>query len=117
MSIFARIFRWDQGRKKSGYDKMFLCEVIWPVKFDVYLLRFSEGCRILPHTATVESGKYYRLDIILKKSDKGGKFLCDNPIYQSNRIKVFRPDISEHQVSKVVKGTRYLLSVGWVRNS
>jgi hypothetical protein len=38
-----------------------------------------------------------------------------NPIYSSSRIKLFRPDQSEHSVTKVRGGSRYVLSIGWVR--
>lgn len=38
--------------------------------------------------------------------------MCESPIYESARIKLFRPDVSKHAVSKVIKGNRYLLSIG-----
>jgi hypothetical protein len=115
MSLSKKIFRWERGRQKSGYDKMCLCWAMWPIKFDAYLLKFPEGSEIQPHTDQVVSGKHYRLNIVIKNAKIGGEFLCSNPIFETKWIKLFRPDISEHQVSKIVKGTRYLLSIGWLK--
>jgi hypothetical protein len=117
MSFLSRLFRWERGRQKSGYDKMLLCGVWWPIKFDMYLLKFPEGSEIAPHTDAVKSGKHYRLNIVLKEAVKGGEFICENSIFETKRIKLFRPDVCEHQVSKIVKGNRYIFSVGWVINT
>lgn len=117
MSFVARLFRWDRGRQKTGYHKMLLCGARWPIKFDTYLLRFPEGNEIKPHTDKVASGQHYRLNIVIKNADVGGDFICSNTLFESAHIKFFRPDISEHQVSKILKGNRYLLSIGWVKNT
>jgi len=106
--------RWQKGRQNSGYDKMFLLGMRWPKPFDMYLLRFPEGSEIAPHTDTVESGAHHRLNVILKHAREGGEFVCSNAIIDSQRIKYFRPDISEHSVTRVNKGCRYVFSVGWV---
>ena len=68
MSSLRRLFRWERGRQKSGYDKMLICGAYWPIKFDTYLLRFPKGSEIKPHTDTVKSGKHYRLNIVLKSA-------------------------------------------------
>ncbi|MCF2829585.1 MULTISPECIES: 2OG-Fe(II) oxygenase [unclassified Pseudoalteromonas] len=117
MSTLRKLFRWERGRQKSGYDKMLICGAYWPIKFDTYLLRFPKGSEIKPHTDTVKSGKHYRLNIVLRSARVGGEFICSNPIFETKRIKFFRPDISEHQVTKVQEGNRYLLSIGWVKNT
>lgn len=117
MSIFNKLYRWERGRQKSGYDKMLLCSAKWPIKFDTYLLKFPQGSEIAPHTDKVKSGKHYRLNIVLKNANEGGEFICVNPIFETNAIKFFRPDVCVHQVSKIKKGTRYLLSIGWVSNN
>lgn len=114
MSFLKKLFRWERGRQQSGYDKMLLCGAIWPIKFDTYLIRFPKGSEIAPHTDVVQSGKHYRLNIVLKKAKVGGEFICSNPIFETKRIKLFRPDVSEHQVTKVEEGNRYIFSVGWV---
>lgn len=115
MSFLKSLFRWERGRQKTGYDKMLLCGAYWPIKFDMYLLRFPEGSEIPAHTDTVETGKHFRLNIIIKNAKEGGNFICDSPIFETKRIKLFRPDISEHEVSKIIAGSRYLLSIGWIR--
>ncbi|WP_249348072.1 2OG-Fe(II) oxygenase [Pseudoalteromonas aurantia] len=94
---------------------MLLAGAYWLIKFDCYLLRFKEGSEIPPHRDKVSKGKHYRLNIIIKAAKSGGQFLCENPIYESSRVKLFRPDKSEHSVSKVESGNRYLLSIGWVK--
>lgn len=96
---------------------MLLCGRYWPLPFDIYLLRFPEGCEIPPHRDEVKTGRHYRLNIVLKHAKVGGEFYCESPIFERARIKLFRPDICEHSVSKVEKGKRYLLSLGWVRDS
>jgi hypothetical protein len=114
MSIIKKLFRWERGRQLSGYDKMLLCGAVWPIKFDAYILKFPTGSEIHAHKDEVRVGKHYRLNVVLKPAEVGGEFSCLNPIFETKRIKLFRPDVSEHQVSKIEKGTRYLLSIGWV---
>lgn len=113
----ANAFRWRRGRQGTGYDKMLLLTARWPVPFDSYLLRFPEGTEIPPHTDPVEAGRHYRLNLVLRMPGSGGQFVCQNPIYASRRIKFFRPDQSEHSVTKVLGGSRYVLSVGWLMGS
>jgi hypothetical protein len=107
------MINWDVGRQQSGYLKKLILSSKIPLPFDVYLLKFPTGAEIKTHTDKVESGKHYRLNIILKKS-VGGDFICQNPIINFSRIKFFRPDISEHAVTKIISGTRYVLSIGFV---
>ncbi|CAM3948066.1 hypothetical protein [Pseudoalteromonas byunsanensis] len=113
--MLSHWLQWQKGRQLSGYDKMLLAGAYWPIKFDCYLLRFPVGSEIPPHKDEVSKGKHYRLNIVLKEAKSGGQFICKNPIYETSRVKFFRPDKSEHSVTKVVSGNRYLLSVGWIR--
>ncbi len=107
-------FRWRSGRQGTGYDKMLLMQGRLPLPFDFYLLRFPCGTEIGPHTDRVESGDHYRLNLILKPAHRGGEFRCADPIFANRRIKLFRPDRSEHSVTRIEVGTRYVLSLGWV---
>jgi hypothetical protein len=116
-SFFAKAFRWQRGRQLTGYDKMLLFESLWPLPWDLYLLRFTEGAEIAAHTDPVSIGAHHRLNIVLREAGEGGQFQCAQPLYESRRIKYFRPDLSEHSVTKVTRGTRYVLSVGWVRRA
>lgn len=113
-NYLKKLYRWEKGRQKTGYDKMLLGGFLWPIPVDVYLLKFSEGQEIPPHTDAVNNGKHFRLNLVLKSAKQGGEFKCEAPIFETNRIKLFRPDKSEHSVTQVVKGQRYLLSIGWV---
>lgn len=110
-----RFFRWVPGRQQTGYDKMLLITALWPLPFDCYLLRFKPGQGVPPHVDQVEDGRHYRLNLVLRQARAGGEFVCDKLIYESRRIKLFRPDIAEHSVSEVTEGSRYVLSIGWVR--
>ena len=114
-NYFRNVLRWQRGRQDSGYDKMLLLQSLWPLPLDVYLLRFPTGSQIQPHVDRVESGAHYRLNLVIQRARAGGEFACSNAIHDSPRIKLFRPDICEHSVSRVDSGTRYVLSVGWVR--
>ena len=107
---------WQSGRQNSGYLKMLLLTLKWPIKFDLYLLKFPEGSKVLAHKDEVGKGKHYRINLIVKQAQEGGTFKCENPIYESSRIKFFRPDIDIHEVSEIRKGSRYLLSIGWIKN-
>lgn len=93
---------------------MLLLTAPWPIPFDMYLIRYPEGSEIPPHTDPVQSGRHYRLNVILKSPKSGGEFRCEKPIYSSSRVKLFRPDVCEHCVTRVVGGNRYVLSIGWV---
>jgi len=110
----ANWFRWRRGRQESGYEKMLILVNPFLLPFDFYVLRFREGSEIPPHTDPVSEKKHYRLNLVLKHARKGGHFSCANPIYESRRIKLFRPDLNEHSVSRINEGTRYVLSIGWV---
>jgi hypothetical protein len=110
----AVAFRWQRGRQGTGYDKMLLLTAPWPIAFDSYLLRYPEGSESPPHTDPVEAGRHYRLNIILRSPRAGGEFVCAAPLFASRRVKLFRPDACEHSVTRVVGGSRYVLSIGWV---
>ena len=106
---------WSKGRQNTGYEKIKLISCSWPVLFDSYLIRYRIGDGIPPHVDEVSSGEHHRLNIVLWGAGEGGEFICDSTLYESPRIKYFRPDIAEHSVTKVTKGSRYVLSIGWLK--
>jgi hypothetical protein len=112
--LLRTAFRWQTGRQKSGYDKMLLLQSWWPLPFDLYLLRYPEGSEVKPHVDAVSFGRHYRLNVVVKRAAAGGEFQCASPIVSTRRIKLFRPDVCEHSVSRVTQGSRYVLSLGWV---
>jgi hypothetical protein len=106
--------KWTRGRQETGYEKMLLATARWPLRFDCYLIRYPVGSAIPPHTDPVRAGKHFRLNVVLKRSLAGGEFVCTSPIFETARIKLFRPDACEHSVTEVVGSPRYVLSIGWV---
>lgn len=107
--------RWQKGRQASGYDKLLLMKMTWPVSIDCYLLRFPQGSEVPLHKDPVSQGRHFRLNLIIKNAAKGGEFQCEQCLINRPRIKLFRPDLHEHAVSRVEKGRRWVLSVGWLR--
>lgn len=109
--------KWQKGRQESGYDKMLLATAKWPVPFDFYLLKFPTGSKINTHVDPVATGmKHYRINIIIWRAIKGGEFVSEQTIVDWPRIKLFRPDVVPHSVTRVEEGTRYVLSIGWLRH-
>ena len=109
-----RWLRWQKGRQNTGYDKLLIAINPFVVPFDCYLLRFPEGSEIPPHRDPIKSGRHYRLNVIIKRSPSGRRVHLRQSHLQSARVNVFRSDVSMHSVSRVVGGTRYVLSIGWV---
>ncbi len=108
------LFRWKAGRQNTGYEKMLLLVNPFLLPFDLYILRFKPGTEIPTHTDPVDKKRHYRLNIVLRQARSGGDFICAEPIFETRRIKLFRPDVSPHSVTKIQCGTRYVLSLGWV---
>ena len=106
--------RWVRGRQETGYDKMLLLATPFPVRLDAYLLRYPQGSQIPPHTDPVAAGRHYRLNVVVRQAREGGEFVCRGAPWRWGRVALFRPDRSEHAVTRVVSGQRYVLSVGWV---
>lgn len=111
----SNLLRWQTGRQQTGYEKLLIAKNAFIFPFDCYLLRYKKGAEVPNHKDPVSNKKHYRINIILKNAKKGGQFICKGPIFENSRIKLFRPDISEHAVTKITAGTRYVLSIGWVR--
>lgn len=103
--------RWEEGRQGSGYFKLKLFAFS---RLDLYLLKFPKGSSIPPHVDQVTHGRHFRLNFIISFFHVGGEFNCKDPIFETKRVKLFRPDISMHSVTRVQKGTRYVISLGWV---
>ena len=114
-TYLSNLLRWRSGRQETGYEKMLLLANPFLVPFDCYLLRFKQGSGIPEHSDPVDGKRHYRLNIVLRQAAEGGQFVCEEPIYESNRIKLFRPDKTRHSVTTVRRGVRYVLSIGWVR--
>jgi hypothetical protein len=104
----------DAAQRNPGCALRARRRAAWPLGFDSYLIRYPEGSEISPHVDPVQAGRHYRLNIVLKAPRAGGEFICATPIFATKRIKLFRPDACEHSVTRVIGGSRYVLSIGWV---
>jgi len=109
-----KYFKWINGRQNSGYKKILLATLCWPVAFDCYIIKYEIGSFIPNHKDPVSGKNHFRLNILLKKSSLGGDFVCEKTILNWSRLKLFRPDRYYHSVSKIVSGNRYVLSIGWL---
>lgn len=106
--------KWEKGRQKSGYEKLKIFESKF-LKFDCYLLKFKTGAFIDKHTDPVQGHKHYRFNLNLNAGYVGGNPIVYGKCILKNRFfYLFRPDIVLHEVSKVEKGVRYTLSIGWL---
>ena len=108
---------WNIGRQNTGYKKLTIfnkkINLFNFYGFDTYIIKYIDGNYIPKHIDEVKFGKHYRINIILKKCE-GGEFICKNyKSYLNGRIIFFRPDLEEHEVT-VCKGTRLILSIGWL---
>ncbi len=107
--------RWQAGRQPGGYEKRALFIGPLGLPIDAYLIRYPQGSEIAPHVDPVAAGKrHYRLNVVLRAADEGGEFVCAATLFASARVKLFRPDIAEHAVARIVRGSRLVLSVGWL---
>lgn len=107
---------WQEGRQGSGYFKLKLLESKL-FKFDIYLLKFPVYSYIDWHVdPSVEGYEHHRLNLVLKKAE-GGVFLKFGYPETNSRINKFRPDLVRHSVTEVTKGTRWVLSFGWLRKN
>jgi hypothetical protein len=105
------MFKWIEGRQKSGYFKMKLAEFSWPFGFDTYLLKFETGVSVPEHIDPVTGKKHYRMNLTIRNPISGGTFVCENSILNLPRLKLFRPDKYKHSLT-TVEGTLIMLSIG-----
>ena len=85
-------------------------------RFAVYLVHYSTGHAIMPHVDMVAEGRLYKLNCILVKPQAGGEFRCEKTILNLfGRVVLFRPDLYQHAVSRIERGSRWLLSVAVTR--
>lgn len=108
--------RWQRGRQKTGYDKLLVLALRWPLPMDIHLLKYPDGVGIPPHRDPVPGQRHFRANLVLRKSTGGGCFVCENPLFESERLNVFRSDLSTHSVEPIVGKARWVLSIGWLRS-
>jgi len=85
-------------------------------RLSIYLVRYSAGHAIVPHVDMVSEGRLYKLNCVLIKPASGGEFSCERNIFSLfGRLVLFRPDLYRHQVSRIERGRRWLLSFALTR--
>ncbi len=84
-------------------------------RLTVNLVTYPEGHHVLKHHDPVGYGSYYKLNFVLKKPSEGGVFRVQRAIFSLfNRVILFRPDLYDHSVSTIVRGSRVLLSIAFI---
>lgn len=114
--MLKNFFVWKEGRQGSGYYKMLLAQSSILFCWDLYLIKFPEKSFITDHKDPVKNKRHFRLNFVLSKAKSGGIFVCEDRglLFDKNRITLFGPDIALHSVTKIDKGTRYVLSFGFI---
>ncbi|MGH7241018.1 MAG: 2OG-Fe(II) oxygenase [Candidatus Saccharimonadales bacterium] len=128
-----RWLRWQTGRQGTGYQKLLLLESKL-LHIDAWILKYGVGAHIPMHNDPIPGRKHWRVNVVLWEAQEGGgptmAHVNDgktnpNPIWWRPRIgrrwtlskyvrvAVFRSDLCNHCVSKIEKGTRIVLSLGW----
>ncbi|BES73124.1 hypothetical protein RE428_41420 [Marinobacter nanhaiticus D15-8W] len=87
-------------------------------RLNIYLVRYPEGHRVRRHLDMVSEGCLYKLNCVLVKPKVGGEFICDKNLFNlANRLILFRPDLHQHEVSRIEQGSRWLLSFAFNRSA
>ena len=85
-------------------------------RLNIYLVRYSQGHSILPHLDMVSAGRLFKFNWVLIKPEAGGEFICERTLFNLfGRFILFRPDLYQHQVSRIERGQRWLLSFEFAR--
>ena len=86
-------------------------------RLSVYLVRYPEGHKVVPHVNMVYEGRLYKLNCVLVEPKTGGEFVCEKNVFNLfGRVILFRPDLYQHRVSKIERGNRWLLSFALTQN-
>lgn len=87
---------------------------------DCYIIRYPEGSCIPEHKddAPMQT-EHHRINCLLQAAEQGGVLTVAESTFSlaAGDAYLFRPDLSVHSVSTVTKGTRYLLTMGILREA
>ena len=84
---------------------------------DAYFLRCGPGVSVPPHTDPSRPElEHHRLNVVLSTAHEGGDVTIDGEKveWEPGDALIFRPDLSNHEVSTVKSGQRLIWSVGCV---
>jgi hypothetical protein len=105
------MWKWGKDRYHTGYD---IFTIFFSKCFDCYFFKYHEGSYIPRHKDPSSGRRVYRLNVVLKKPDEGGEFVCNKMIWSwKDRVFLFRADTSYHYVTPIEKGSRWLFSLGF----
>ena len=107
------LFKWNKGRQATGYDVFTLIQSEY-LALDCHILKYPTDSCIKPHVDKSEGGKHYRLNVELWSAKQGGKFKGQTIFSIFDKVHFVRPDKCEHEVTKIEKGSRWVLSIGKV---
>ena len=111
------LFSWVAGVVGTGFSIFTIARVIkrTPIPFAIYLLRYPTGAYIPAHRDVRTKKRMFHLIVTLTRPP-GGVFISENVLFKWGPFVLFRPDLSTHSVTPVLKGTRYVLLIGWALN-
>ncbi len=85
--------------------------LLYTRRLAINLVTYREGHSVPAHIDNVETGQYYKLNVVIVKPKEGGVFQTDGLIFSvMNRIFLFRPDLYSHSVTQIQHGKRVVLS-------
>lgn len=106
-----KMWRWGNDKFATGY-RIFTLFHSKTLGIDLYLFRYPEGSFIPKHKDPKTNGPTTRINLELRKAQQGGVFKCKRKWSLFDRLHVFRADRDYHSVSKIEKGSRWVLSLG-----
>jgi hypothetical protein len=114
-------FRWRFGRQGGGYSVLTLFSSK-RLRLDVHLIRMRQGDAVPWHIDPAPEGfKHFRFNFILRRPKLGGWFEARGPtdalLVRTSRAMLFRADTLEHRVTAIERGSRLVLSVGWLETA
>lgn len=111
--------RWSAGRQGTGYLKLPLIPggLSRFLRADLWILKYPQGSGIPVHSDPTPGRRHWRLNLVLWAPEEGGIFHCEPPTPRAafcwgQRLFVFRSDLCPHSVSRIERGSRWVLSAG-----
>ncbi len=108
------MFKWKEGRQRTGYRVMKLFQVKWPMPMDAYLIHYPVGSFVNTHIDPVPMHEHWRFNIVLKRNLRCNGFYTNENHFEWWRFIIFRSD-RYHSVFPVTKKSRWVLSFGYCK--
>lgn len=118
------MFKWEKGQENTGYYRMVLFHSK-KLQCEIALVKFPEMSYQPKKIDIFPKKENYRLNFTLKHAKSGGLmklhsrhkgFKASHTIGKDKRKVLFRPDIGQHEICRVTKGSRYDIYLGWTKN-